>query len=305
MPTYQNNICPICTNYDYIILGTPKLYSSKIIAPENSKIVKCKLCRAIYVDPTPKWTEDDFQLLYDSCYFGNQLNSHQKKWLRVREFKVPIYRFNYIKKYLHIQKNEFLEIGSGVSAFMSKFLKKQGWNVTAQEPSIHFYNQLQEKSLKINLINKDFLKIDDSKKYTIIFADSVFEHISNPNDYFSKASLLLEPGGLLYFVSPNEHSLVNFIISTINRIFNKPVRYLCPYTDSYHLIGYSRKSVEYLANNNGLKLVKHIKKHDYWWFHCIYSSKVPFLFRYPLALFLFFVDKSGLGTNQEFILRKV
>ena len=304
MPTYQENICPVCCSEQYSFLGAPKTSPSKIIAPKNSTIVKCKECCAIFANPLPTWLKDDFELLYDKSYFGTQVNSHQKKWLEERRVKVPQYRFDYIKKYLRSNNRNMLEVGAGISAFMSRYLKSSNWNVTAQEPSLDFYKQLLLNKLSITLVNEDFLKIDTSKKFSLIFADSVFEHISNPNDYFQKASLLLEPGGILYFISPNEHSLVNFIYSKMNRAINKPVRYLCPYTGSYHLIGYSKKAVDILAKNHGLELVAHIKKHDYWWFHCIHSSKVPFLFRYPLAVILLVIDRAGFGTNQEFILRK-
>ncbi len=305
MPIFQENICPVCYSKHHTSLGMPKTSPSKIVAPKNSRIVKCNKCRAIFANPLPIWSKSDFELLYNKSYFGDQLDSHQRKWLKEREEKIPIYRFDYIKKYLQSKDGGLLEVGAGISAFMTKYLKKLDWNVTAQEPSLFFFNQLQSKKLGASLINDDFLNIDNSNKFSLIFADSVFEHIANPNDYFRKASLLLKPGGILYFISPNEHSLVNFLYSTINRIFNRPVRYLCPYTGSYHLIGYSNKSVKILANNHGLELVEHIKKHDYWWFHCIHSDKVSIFLRYPLAIILFAIDRAGFGTNQEFILRKI
>jgi hypothetical protein len=53
--------------------------------------------------------------------------------------------------------------------------------------------------------------------------------------YEQRGAELLEPGGLLYFVSPNEYSLANVLATLRNRFGNGNALTLCPYTGSYHL----------------------------------------------------------------------
>lgn len=136
-----------------------------------------------------------------------------------------------------------------------------------------------------------------------IYADSVLEHVPDPNPYFDKISELLEPGELLYFVSPNEYSLGNVLVTLRNRSRSGNARMLCPYTGSYHLIGYSKRAVDLVGRRVGLRLVRFARERDFEWWHVLRRGpRSPG--RYARAGAAFAANALGLGTNLEIAMRR-
>jgi SAM-dependent methyltransferase len=301
MPNYIYNSCPICKNNIYNTIGTADKGDLSLNIPNESKIVKCKFCKVIYISPFPQWTDEDFKMLYGSSYFGE--DSHEKKWLNIRAKKNTEDRYLRIKKYLSSKSNTFLEVGSGIFALMSHHLIKKQWSVVAQEPAEELCKELSKVYPQLKTINTPFLEIAEATKYSVIYADSVFEHLCNPIEYFKKSSQLLEDGGILYLICPNEYSFTNWIRTLINKFTRNPVHYLSPYKSPYHLIGFSKKSIKIAAKESGLTLIKFIKRYDYFWFHAFRKIKNPVL-KYPVAFLLYIMDRLGFGGNLEIILKK-
>jgi 2-polyprenyl-3-methyl-5-hydroxy-6-metoxy-1,4-benzoquinol methylase len=128
------------------------------------------------------------------------------------------------------------------------------------------------------------------------------EHVHNPIDYIQKCADMLEPGGILYFISPNEHSFWNWASSLRKKIKGEGVNYLRPFDIPYHLVGFSKKGVKIAAAKTGLTLVKHTKRNDHMAEN--FLKERSSVLKYPIACVLFLADCLGFGTNQEIILRK-
>jgi len=303
MPDFSYDTCPVCKSIIFKKIGKIEDTLNNGLQPHNSEIVKCSNCDLIFVNPLPIWDNNDFATLYNEKYFNLEKNPGKGKWLKIREHKNIYERFNRINKYLKSEKNSLLEIGSGIYAFMCKSLLQKGWDVTAQEPSKKLSEQLQHYYPDMKVITEDYLTLDEHTRYSLIYADSVFEHVHNPGEYITKSASLLEAGGILYFISPNEHSLLNYLVTLINRLRGKSVHYLSPYKSPYHLIGFSKKSLEILASESGLQLIAYIKRYDYIWFHILERKKNPL--KYPVALLFYLIDRCGWGANLEIILKKV
>jgi 2-polyprenyl-3-methyl-5-hydroxy-6-metoxy-1,4-benzoquinol methylase len=299
MPQFIFNKCPICNSESYKPIGVCDLGPFEIEKYTDSQIVKCADCDTIYVNPLPIWSEEDFSVLYstDSNYF-----TQSEKWTKIREKDIVEYRFRQIEKRLKNKNKTLLEGGAGIQAYMAKYLSKLGWDITVQEPSPSFIEILKTNYPSFQVIDSGFLEINTQKKYSLIYLDSVMEHVVNPLDYARKCADLLEDGGIFYFISPNEHSFSNWAKTLINKLLGRPVGYLCPYKDSFHLIGFSQKSIEILAKKSGLKIVRYIRRRDFTWFHTL--ERRNFLIKYPLALFLYLIDLIGYGNNQEIMLEK-
>lgn len=292
MATYVKDECPVCASGAYNIISTVNEAAPPVQIPENSVIAECKGCRLIYVNPMPFWNADDYSRLYDETYFAHFETDAKKNWLDVRKNIIPKKRFGRILPRLATGKKKMLEIGAGQYAFMSRFLLAQGWDVTAQEPSELFCEKLRAvENLKIeNREVKDLTGVGD---YSLIFADSVLEHVPDPINYYRKFADLLTDGGVLYTVSPNEISTYNFIFK----------QYIAPYRQPYHLTGFSKKSLQILAKKSGLELVSYKKIDDYMAFHALNSNRSAAV-RYPMALLYAASQAVGLGTNGEALFLK-
>ena len=309
MPKFKKDRCPVCEDTGYTKIGKSDLGTVKIEQPKEAWVVKCKKCNTIFANPMPIWSSNDFAILYNIKYFPPATSSISKRWESHMMIGNTQRRFKIIQKYLKTENKRVLEFGAGTKAYMAKFLYAKGWSVTLQEPSQEFATVLKNTCPHFEIIDNDFIitadsfVINKSQKYSLIYADSVMEHVHNPVDYLKRCAELLEVGGVFYFISPNEHSLKNMIKNIINKVRRKPVPYLAPYTPPYHLVGFSGKGLKLVSQKAGLLLVKRIKRYDYmWWRMFEHKKRIPlFLFIAPL---LFLVDLVGWGTNQEILLMK-
>ena len=299
MPTYTRDHCPICGSVKHRVLGDLDCTGAVLPPPADSAIRSCRACALVYVNPMPHWQPDEFELLYGTGYFP----SVDPAWEAKRSTEIPGYRFRIIARLIRCEKRTAIEIGSGVSAFMARFLANMGWQVDAQEPSTAFVEQLRRSDARINVLHQPLLSLPSTRRYSLVYADSVLEHLPDPVPYFDKISELLEPGGLLYFVSPNEYSLGNVLATFRNRCGSGNARMLCPYTDSYHLIGYSKRAVEIVGRRTGLRLVRFAREGDFQWWHTLREGpRSPRRYAHSAAAFA--ANALGLGTNLEIAMRR-
>ncbi|GHV09709.1 hypothetical protein FACS1894162_0880 [Bacteroidia bacterium] len=298
MAQFIYNTCPVCGNKSFSVLGNCDLGIANIEKPEKLQAVKCKACKTIFANPLPVWSKEDFAELYNTSYvpaIGD--------WSGIRESRTPQRRFQEIEKYIQTNNKELLEFGAGIQAFMAEYLyKTEKWHIELQEPSKEFSEILRTAHPQFTITDGDFLDMNTEKKYSLIYSDSVLEHVPNPIDYIQKCADMLEPGGVLYFISPNEHSLWNWLSTQRKRIKGKGVNYLRPFNIPYHLVGFSRKGVKIAAAKTGLTVVKHSKKNDHVAENILHPKSG--ILKYPAALIFYLADLLGYGTNQEIILRK-
>ncbi|MDR0491057.1 MAG: class I SAM-dependent methyltransferase [Oscillospiraceae bacterium] len=295
MAAYVKDNCPVCGCAEYGTIGKILDKEPPVPVPDGSAIVKCKNCRLIYVNPMPYWDTDDYARLYNEEYFAHLKSDEQKRWFEVRESIIPRKRFNKIASHINSPKKKMLEIGAGENAFMCRYLVSMDWDVTAQEPTELFANKLLN-NIGIKVETKGIIDLDG--EYSLIFADSVLEHVPDPIVYYQKLASLLTPGGVLYTISPNERSMYNFLLNLVAKLKKNTPHYIAPYSQPYHLVGYTREALEILGQKSGLTLLSYKKADDYMAFHALSSKKNP-LVRYPLALLYAVSDNVGLGTNGE------
>ena len=296
MADYIYSVCPICGSNKSKRLGSTDHGTAICSVPADAGIAKCLKCRSIYANPLPTWSDEDFASMYGNTYFDNEQPTHDRN-IDVKR------RFQLIEKYREAKSKYLLEFGAGIFAGMAEYASKKGFDVDIQEPSKSFNPILKDKFPNSTLFNCGVLDIAQEceiPKYSIIYSDAVMEHISNPGYYFKKISDMLVPGGVFYFVCPNEHSFKTVVQSAVLNLFGRNTAYLPPYKNPYHLIGYSRKGTELLAVESGLKLLKHKKGYDY--LATYFLRKGPKFF--PAAVVLFMADKIGLSANQEFLIIK-
>jgi SAM-dependent methyltransferase len=306
MPTFISNICPVCSCRNFKNIGPADLGQIPL-GQIKTNIVNCLRCSSYYANPLPSWSKDEFNLLYGKDYFKENLENsiYNELYNRLHNENIN-FRYSVLKKYLMDGvDNTMLEFGAGIQARMAKFLLENSWgSVTIQEPSMEFSSILKSANPNINIINEDFLDISNYK-YDLIYADSVLEHTPNPRDYIAKASSMLKTGGCLYLVVPNEHSFLNYLTSTYYSLIGRGyVKYLCPYTVTYHLIGFSKKGIYKMAQDYGFEVVYHLKGRDHSWLRITHLNK-PLFIKYPAAFLLSIADFLGFGVNQEFVLKKI
>jgi SAM-dependent methyltransferase len=305
MTVFTSGACPVCTSSKFAVVGATDL-GQRISCATPPQIARCSQCSSYFAEPLPIWSPSDFQLLYDGNYFSQVAGGtpdDDESILRLRNVE---FRYQKIVDHLACVPTSALEIGAGIQAFMAAHLTSVGWsNVVVQEPSVELAQKLSDRYPKLRVITSDFIS-DASASYSLFYADSVLEHVPNPRDYVTKISQILEPGGIAYCVVPAEDSLFNFVKNLLFKIRrSKKVSQLCPYADSYHLIGFSEQGLRHMAAEAGLELVFYLRGRDDSWSRVLKNRRLRSpLVRYFIATVLNAADKIGWGRNQEFMLQK-
>ncbi|MDR0484050.1 MAG: bifunctional 2-polyprenyl-6-hydroxyphenol methylase/3-demethylubiquinol 3-O-methyltransferase UbiG [Alphaproteobacteria bacterium] len=164
-------------------------------------------------------------------------------WKNNGKFKV-LHNFNkvrvaYIKNILdkhNLSNIEILDIGCG-GGILSESFSKLDYKLIGIDASLESIlaakKHAQEGSLDIEYINilpEDYLEKNPQKKFKVIFAMEIIEHVSSPENFIKTISQLLEKDGILFF-------------STINRNLKSLV--LAKYTAEYILNWIPKQTHDY------------------------------------------------------------
>jgi SAM-dependent methyltransferase len=133
---------------------------------------------------------------------------------------------------------DFLEVGCfSCSPFTFRLAEKAG-NYLGVDLSSKAVVALNEKIYARGLAHKaraeavDFLELDSSRQFDLIYAYGVLHHFENPIPLFDKLAALAKPNALLIFCEP---SAVNFVYRTLRaayRPFQSDAAWEWPFTRS-------------------------------------------------------------------------
>ena len=169
--------CPLCkkNNYKIIINSQKKDFTKNYIknifnsssSVFNDRIVKCKNCKFIYLNPRIK------QKIIDKSYsFSKDRKFISQNQNRIKTFKNTL---SLISNQIDFSNKKILDIGSGGGAFL-KACKDR--NITAEgiEPNKWLVNY-SKKKYGINISTKNLNKVN--KTFHIVSLFDVLEHIPN------------------------------------------------------------------------------------------------------------------------------
>ena len=122
-----------------------------------------------------------------------------KKWLQETEFDDKR-RYEFIKE--KITNKTVLDFGCGVGGFLD-FAKKSARSVSGIELEKALQPSFKQRNLDVL---EDLSKVQErNKKYDIITAFHVVEHLQNPKEILKELSQLLVEGGEMILEVPNSN----------------------------------------------------------------------------------------------------
>jgi 2-polyprenyl-3-methyl-5-hydroxy-6-metoxy-1,4-benzoquinol methylase len=237
--------CPFCNGNDY-----------KIITMERSVlgIVRCKICKLIYVNPRLKAPE--------KIYWGNE-NDYFEEARLIFAGKMPHHRDkNYlddlriIKRYK--PKGNFLDIGSNAGFFLRLAKTNKDWNIYGVEPSKSLAD-LGCRYFHLNIKNAFLEDVGfEDNFFDIVTMTDVFEHLPHPGAILDKVHKIIKNDGILFIKVPN--GLFNLTKLHLARLTNSIKSY--DIFDSYeHLVHYSEDTLSKMLEKNGFRVIyKNIAK---------------------------------------------
>ncbi len=202
--------CPLCkkNNYKIIINSQKKDFTKNYIknifnsssSVFNDRIVKCKNCKFIYLNPRIK------QKIIDKSYsFSKDRKFISQNQNRIKTFKNTL---SLISNQIDFSNKKILDIGSGGGAFL-KACKDR--NITAEgiEPNKWLVNY-SKKKYGINISTKNLNKVN--KTFHIVSLFDVLEHIPNIKLAINKIYKLVKKDGFLIINVPDHNSLARKIL---------------------------------------------------------------------------------------------
>ena len=144
---------------------------------------------------------------------GKFQSLHKFTDIRIKYISRVISKYKKQDKKYRLDKLECLDIGCG-GGLLSERIARLGASVTGIDitqnsidiAKTHAFNS----GLNINYINTDvslFIKNNSSKKFDLIIASEVVEHLDNRNLFFEEASKLLKNKGILIITTINKTAL--------------------------------------------------------------------------------------------------
>lgn len=235
--------CKKIFQYNKRPLGEKKF---EIIGPYKRSFHECKLCNHIFAKINFK-----FKSLYSKKYFDLTYKSKdnlEKKFKSIVKLsKSQSDNKNRVERitnfYLNKKGNSskrVLDVGSGMGIFLHE-MKKNKWKTLGIEFDKR-YIEFCKKKLGLNIINKNFLKVQSVNKFDLITFNKVLEHIKNPQKFLKHAAKLLKKDGTVYIEVPDANV----------KIKGKFRNEFCP--DHLHL--FSDQSLSLLAQRTGLEIIQ-------------------------------------------------
>lgn len=174
-------------------------------------VIACSACGFKHVDPLP--SQEELDTLYQNEYYSSEKPQYLKDSEEDQSWWEMTYRhyFHLFGKHLHKESPRLLEIGSGPGYFL-KVGKELGWDVLGIEPSkqaIAFSDQFDVP------VVHGFFNDASAKElgtFDLIFMDTLLEHVPDPASTLALCHSILNPGGLICIISPNDYNPLQQIL---------------------------------------------------------------------------------------------
>ncbi|PJZ65278.1 hypothetical protein CH371_12830 [Leptospira wolffii] len=244
----QSVPCNTCSHFDFLTL-----FSKASPKGEIFRIVKCKTCDLVQVNPQPspeevaKYYEDSyFTQRTDRGYDNYYSEATKKEIARVFGLNLRDLGFFEWEKSLGSDKSS-LDVGCAAGYFLD-YLKDRGWKTKGLDIAPGPVEFAREK-LGLDVEQKDFLTWDTngSRKFDLITLWASIEHLHKPKETLQKILIHLKPGGRLILSTCRYGSLAK-LLGPKWRYLNVPE----------HLYYYSLPGLKKLGSDLGYMPLSHI-----------------------------------------------
>ena len=214
------------------------------------KILICDDCSFSYIKKNKAKINEVFSISDKAFYDRSIVRYKERRELFLQ--KIVKNRISIYEKILKKKPLNILEIGCGTGVIADGF-SQNGIEYFGIELDKNMYDFARKKSK--NIFYGDFLNTNFKKKFDVLFASQVVEHIDEPNIFFKKCNDVLEKNGILHVDVPNDGSMVSFL----RKIF-KNKKYHGAIRPPYHMRAYSLKSLNKLFLRNNFYNIKTFSK---------------------------------------------
>ena len=205
-------------------------------------IEACRSCGIKFMNP--QYSDRDRERFY-SHYIGfhdEPLEGPEvpmRSWTRVREEKKRRC-IQLIGKY--VSTGRFLSVGCGDGVELG-IARELGWEAEGYDVDPGTTAEVSKRTGAV-VHSGDFADLDPGVAlFDVVYMDQVIEHLKNPNDYLTKITTLLRPGGVLFLGMPNLTSLSNRTKTLTGKLGLRREKRGNHYASDHHIIFFSPRAL--------------------------------------------------------------
>ncbi len=212
-------------------------------------VINCESCGFAHIVPIP--TTDELVSVYRDDYYTREKPLYLERHAEDADWWKRTYgeRYELFERHLPEGRRRILDVGSGPGYFLLTG-QERGWQAQGIEPSIRAAEHARE--LGVPVVNGFFGEetAPGLGTFDVVHMSEVLEHIPDPRALVATAASVIEPGGLLYVMVPNEYSP-----------FQKVLRETCGFepwwlAPPHHINYFDLDSLARLLESQGLEVVE-------------------------------------------------
>jgi len=181
------------------------LHQGPVLEAVNGfEVIDCAACRYKHAVPIP--SPEELDAVYRHDYYRAEKPLYIERYLEDKDWWDRVYdsRYALLEKHLPPERRRILDVGSGPGLFLLRG-RERGWSVRGIEPSaqaaaysrdqlgLEISESFLEPTLAVRLGRFDAVNLGE-----------VLEHLPDPAAMLSLVHGLLDPGGLICLVVPND-----------------------------------------------------------------------------------------------------
>ncbi|MBI5643149.1 MAG: class I SAM-dependent methyltransferase [Deltaproteobacteria bacterium] len=212
-------------------------------------IIECELCGFIHTDPIP--SKEELDKLYRDEYYKEEKPLYIERTIEDLRWWEAVYddRYDFFEAHLPAGRRAILDVGCGPGYFLKRGLERR-WMCLGIEPSRQASSHAISLGVEVlNTFLDGNLAREIGRKFDAIHLSEVLEHVPDPARILDAASGLLNEGGLICCVVPNDYSPVQKTLR--GKLDYKPY-WLAP---PHHINYFSHASLSRLFKKTGFEVI--------------------------------------------------
>ena len=211
-------------------------------------VIECGTCGFKHIVPIP--SAEELEAVYQHEYYAKEKRLYLQRHREDLGWWNLVYgeRYDTFEELLPADRRRILDIGSGPGFFLLHG-KQRGWQTLGIEPSVQAAAHSRELGLEIV---EDFLTeetADQLGTFDVVHMSELLEHIADPRRMLVLASRLLNSGGLICIVAPNDYNPFQYALRTVCKY--KPWWVAPP----HHINYFDFESLAGLLESSGFEVV--------------------------------------------------
>jgi SAM-dependent methyltransferase len=212
-------------------------------------VLNCTDCGFIHLNPVP--TENELDKVYREEYYTDEKPLFIERVVEDLPWWDAVYndRYEFFESKLPGNRRSVLDIGCGPGYFLKAGMVR-GWKGFGVEPSSKA--AAHARSLGLEVMNTFFdtgLASALKKRFDAVHLSEVLEHVPDPSMILKAASTLMNEGGLICCVVPNDYSPVQKVLK--EKLNYKPY-WLAP---PHHINYFNFETMKSLLEKTGFNVV--------------------------------------------------